>query len=388
MQDALPVWPPVRLTVPCYREIWAFPWTAFPPAFEAAVDTFLSSTGTDDLFAEGADYPLKPRTIATQKDHFRCLAAALVHTGHAIEAITSPAVLVEPEAYKTALRWLVEHRGGKPSHYILQIAYTLRKYAKYGGRLPAKKQKAVIAAYTQLSRHVRKGPSKAARERMKQFDDAAAFRRLLAYPTRTIEAVLRNENGSVAEALKVQGAIVIGLWLFAPMRLSNFAGLHLEEHLSWPNGDRPGPLLISVPDDVVKNGEDLEFEIPTVVARQVRLYIDHFRPRLVRGVNAFLFPGEAGPKHIASLREQLGRIAWNDLGLRINPHLMRRIVAKLFLDRHPEQREIIKHLLAHRSERSTAIYTGAERKAALRVYDREILKQLYDAVGTDAEGWR
>lgn len=385
MQEVLPVWPPVRLTVPCYREIWAFRWASFPPAFETAVDAFLSSTGTDDIFAEGADYPLKPRTIATQKDHFRCLASALVHTGYPIKAITSPAVLVEPEAYKAALRWMVERRGGTPNLYILQIAYSVRKYAKYGGCLSTGKQKAVITAYRQLARHVRKGPSKAAQERMKQFDELAACRRLLAYPTRTIKAVLRSENGSVAEALQVQGAIIIGLWLFAPMRLSNFAGLRLDQHLSWPNGDRPGPLLISVPDDLVKNDEMLEFEIPTLVARQVRLYIDRFRPRLVRGVNVYLFPGENGPKHIGSLRDQLGRIAWRDLGLKINPHLMRRIVAKLFLDRHPEQREIIKHLLAHRSERSTAIYTGAERKAALRVYDREILKLLYDALSTEEE---
>ncbi len=384
MQDALPVWPPVRLTVPCYRDVWGLPWTAFPPSFEATVDEFLSSSGTDDIFAEGADYPLKPRTITTQKDHFRCLASALVRTGHDIEVITSPEVLVVPENYKTGLSWLVARRGGAPNLYILAIAYTARKYAKYGSRLSTKNRNAVIAAYKKLARHVPKAPSKVARERMRQFDDVAACRRLLAYPTRTIDATLRNDDGSVAQALKVQGAVIIALWLFAPMRLTNFTELHLEEHMSWPMGDRPGPLHISVHEDV-KNDEALEFEVPVEVARQVRLYIDRFRPRLVKGVNAYLFPGENGPKHIGSVRQQLDRVAWNDLGLKINPHLMRRIVAKLFLDRYPEKREIIKHLLAHRSDRSTAIYTGAERKAALRVYDREILKLLHDALGVAEE---
>jgi len=40
--------------------------------------------------------------------------------------------------------------------------------------------------------------------------------------------VLRNENGSVTEAV-----IIVGLRQFAPMRLSNFAGLRLDEPLSW-----------------------------------------------------------------------------------------------------------------------------------------------------------
>lgn len=385
MVDAVPGWPPVRLTVPCYREAWAFPWSDFPTSFQATVDAFLSRETAADIFAEGADFPLAPRTIATQKDHFRCLASALVRSGVAIERITSPAILVELANYTAALRWMIAHRGGKPNSYILATAYTLRKYAKYGGTLGVGERDAILKAYAQLSRHVPKGSSKTARERLKQFDNRDACRRLLTYATRTIAAALAHDDESVATALKVQGAVILELWLFAPLRLSNFAGLHLEDHLSWPMGDRPGPLLISVPGEEIKNREDQDFEIPVEVAQRVRIYLDDFRPRLAKGINPYLFPGERGPKHIDSLRDQLQNTAWNELGLKINPHLIRRLAAKLFLERHPELREIIRHVLGHRSMRSTGIYTGAERRAALRVFHTDLLRLLHKSLDDDDE---
>ena len=174
--------------------------------------------------------------------------------------------------------------------------------------------------------------------------------------------------------------------MFAPLRITNFAGLRLDEHLFWPNGNRPGLLRITVASEDVKNQEDLEFEVPAEVAAHVRLYIETYRSRFVKGASPWLWPGmNGGPKHVVTFRHQVCRAVWEETGLKINPHLMRRIGPKLFLEVHPELKEIIKHVLGHRSMRSTNLYTGAERRAALRVYEQEILRQRQIALGQASE---
>lgn len=97
-------------------------------------------------------------------------------------------------------------------------------------------------------------------------------------------------------------------------------------------------MLISLPNDLVKNSETLEFEIPATVAGQVRLYMDRFRPRLVPGVNVSSFPWRerAEAHRLAARSARPHRL--KSPGLKITRHLVRRIAARLFLDRHSEQR--------------------------------------------------
>ena len=72
----------MTLTEPCYRTTYGLPWADFPASLEAAVDAWFADPVDDgDFFADnGRMKPLSPRTIATQKDHLRCTASALVRT--------------------------------------------------------------------------------------------------------------------------------------------------------------------------------------------------------------------------------------------------------------------------------------------------------------------
>jgi integrase len=200
--------------------------------------------------------------------------------------------------------------------------------------------------------------------------------RLLAFPTLRIREVLRHDRGGVAEALAVQAAVAAELWLFVPLRIANFAGLRLDQHLiRREHRDGEHTWAIHVPAAMVKNAIDLDYEVPGPIAAHLNLYLERFRPRLVVGADPWLFPGRDGKaKHVATLREQVTRAVRQGTGIVLHPHLLRHIAAKLLLDEHPGDQGTVQRLLRHKSMKTTmAIYTGAETRAAIRRYDEAVL---------------
>jgi integrase len=376
-RDLIPGWPDVELAVPCYQETYGLPWSDFPSSLEAAVDAYFADpVDAGDFFADnGRLKPLAPRTVATQKDHLRCVASALVRMGHDPSAIIDLAYLVQPAHVRQALAFFLSRNDGKPNAYIGAIAYTLRTVAKYGVVLPDADRKAVERLYKKLAQQ-RSGMTGKNLERLRQLDDPAVRDRLLAFPTLRIREVLRTDSGGVAEALAVQAAVATELWLFVPLRIANFAGLRLDQHLirrEDRRGERPWP--IHVPAAMVKNTIDLDYELPAPIARHLELYLQRFRPRLVAGANAWLFPGRDGKtKHVATLREQVTRAVLQATGIELHPHLFRHIAGKLLLDEHPGDQGTVQRMLGHKSIRTTmATYTGAETRAAIRRYDEVVL---------------
>ena len=95
--------------------------------------------------------------------------------------------------------------------------------------------------------------------RLRQLDDPAARDRLLAFPTLRIRQIMGTDTGGIAEARAVQAAVATELWLFAPLRITNFAGLRLDQHVIRRKG-RCGECqwTIHVPAAMVKNAIDLD----------------------------------------------------------------------------------------------------------------------------------
>jgi integrase len=376
-RDLIPGWPDVELAVPCYQETYGLPWSDFPSSLEAAVDAYFADpVDAGDFFADnGRLKPLAPRTVATQKDHLRCVASALVRMGHDPSAIIDLAYLVQPAHVRQALAFFLSRNDGKPNAYIGAIAYTLRTVAKYGVVLPDADRKAVERLYKKLAQQ-RSGMTGKNLERLRQLDDPAVRDRLLAFPTLRIREVLRTDSGGVAEALAVQAAVATELWLFVPLRIANFAGLRLDQHLI-RREDRRGerPWAIHVPAAMVKNTIDLDYELPAPIARHLELYLQRFRPRLIAGANPVAIPGRDGKtKHVATLREQVTRAVLQATGIELHPHLFRHIAGKLLLDEHPGDQGTVQRMLGHKSIRTTmATYTGAETRAAIRRYDEVVL---------------
>src|SRR5262249_16009204 len=92
--------------------------------------------------------------------------------------------------------------------------------------------------------------------------------------------------------------------------------------------------------------------------------------------NTYLFPGiGSGPKNQAFFGTQISRTVRALTGLRVHPHLFRHIAAKLYLDDNPAGYEVVRPLLGHRStDPPTAFYTGLETAAAVRHFDKQILR--------------
>jgi integrase len=368
-------WPDVELTVPCYRQTWGLPWSHFPASLEAAVDAWFADPIDDgDFFADnGRLKPLSPRTVATQKDHLRCTASALVRTGHDPSTIVDLGYLVRPTHVRRALTFFLDRNDGEPNSYIGAVAYTLRTVAKYGVVLPEADRKEVERLYNKVAQQ-RHGMTEKNLARLRQLDDPAVRDRLLAFPTLRIREVLRKDSGGVAEALAVQAALATELWLFVPLRIANFAGLRLDQHLIRRQGG-DGRWAIHVPAAMVKNTIDLDYELPAPIALHLEIYLERFRPRLVAGSNPWLFPGKGGKaKHVATLRAQVTRAVRQGTGIELHPHLFRHIAGKLLLDEHPGDQGTVQRLLGHKSIRTTmATYTGAETRAAIRRYDEVVL---------------
>jgi hypothetical protein len=245
----------VDLTVPCYQQTWGLPWSAFPASLEAAVDTwFADPVDAGDFFADnGRLKPLAPRTIATQKDHLRCTASALVRMGHDPCAIVDLAYLVRPVHVRRALQFFLDRNGGKPNSYLAAIAYTLRTVAKYGADLPDDDRKEVERLYKKVAQQ-RQGMTGRNLARLRKLDDPAVRDRLLAFPTIRIREVQRHDRGGVADALAIQAAVAAELWLFVPLRITNFAGLRLHAHLIRREGGRgERTWAIHVPAAMVKH---------------------------------------------------------------------------------------------------------------------------------------
>ena len=372
----VPGWPDVMLTEPCYRETYGLRWTDFPPSLEAAVDAFFADPVDDgDFFADaGRQKPLSPRTIATQKDHLRCVASALVRSGHDADAVVDLEHLVHPAHVRQALQFFIDRNDGRPNAYVGAIAYTLRTVAKYGVVLSDTDRKEVERYYKKVAQK-RGGLTEKNLARLRQLDDPAVRDRLLAFPTLKIREILRTDSGGIAEALAVQAALAAELWLFAPLRLTNFAGLQLDRHLICREGGGKRHWAIHVPAAVVKNAVDLDYELPAPVARHLELYLERCRPRLVTGTSPWLFPGKVGKaKHVATLRDQITRAVWRGTGIALHPHLFRHIAGKLLLDELPGDQGTVQRMLGHKSIKTTmATYTGAETRAAIRHYDEVVL---------------
>jgi integrase len=382
-------WPQRRLNEPRYRQTYGLRWEAFPTGLCADVDQWLTRQVSEDIFADlGPAKPLSPLTIDTQRDHLRYFASALVRSGHKLEDIDHLAYLVRPQHVREGLTFFLRRNGGKANGYISGIAYTLRTVALYGvDELSQSDRQEVLRLYRKVASRG-SGLTPKNHADLRQFDDPATVARFLALPSREIDAVLRDDTGGVAEALRVQAALAIELWLFAPLRIANFAGLRLDEHLVWRGGYATGTLSIHVPADIVKNSVELEYEIPAHVVDHIRLYLERFRPRLVNGSSPWLWPGEnSAAKHVATLRQQVKKAIRNGAGIRLTPHQFRHVGAKLFLDQNPGEYETVRRVLGHKSNKTTfSFYTGAEVRAAVRHYDTVLLRLTTEALAKPRDG--
>jgi integrase len=302
----------------------------------------------------------------------RSFASALVLRGHDPGTITSLSDLVQIEAFKEGLRFLIGRSGGKATTAVYDFASSLKAIARHHLRL----EQAHLDQMTVIIRRLdigHRGLTDTNRARLRQLDDPQNTVALLRLPHKLIGIAARNPRAH-AGALQAQTAIAIEILMMAPMRLGNLVRLDIERHLLRPGRDKEMHIVIE-PEDV-KNREPLDYPLPPQSVELIARYERDFRPRLAPSGSTALFPGRrGGPKAPHTLAKQISETVHAYTGMRMHPHLFRHAMAKLFLAANPGQYETVRRVLAHRSiSTTTNFYTGLETAAAVRHFDDTILR--------------
>ncbi len=382
----VPGWPRQRLTrISTESTAWTFPLDQFPKSFQADVERWLCRLKGEDRLAEDAvPRPLRPATIKHRAFQVRMFASALVHRGIAMERITGLDVLVKVKNFREALRFLLDRHGVEGTEAIYNCATAMKAVAKHQVKVPPKHLERLKQICAQVKVKSR-GLTDKNRRRLRQFDDPDNVSILLALPAR-LESLARYARGRKKAEL-MQMAVAIEFLIMAPIRIGNLASLELGRTLFWTRPGRQGRLLISIPDDEVKNDRPIEFELPEETANLIKRYLE-LRPLLFDDPGDWLFPGRGGrAKSPGTLGVQIKKTITKHTGLVVNAHLMRHIAAKIYLERHPGSIEVVRRVLVHKSSETTIRhYAGFENKAALRHYDEVILEHRQTTVSRAIPG--
>ena len=363
MTEIVDAWPAVPLVVPRYNDrLYAISDDLIHPDLLVAIEGYLAFLKGDDLF-NGLKRPFRPRSIEAARGNIRRYLSALHHGGFDVGVIRSLEDMTRFAVFERAMEWLWDRNGRKPSNGIGEIAWTIRCVAVKHLRC----DEALAGQYADALEKLRvrrTGLSPKNSAALTQFDDPVVVKRFLNLPDHLWQLAKKEGTGKRGSLL-AQSAVAVELLTFAPMRLANLQNLRIDRHLNWV-GDR---LHINIPEAMVKNSVALDYILPPHASARVKTYIADWRDLFFADSNPHLFPGRNGkPKDVSALRRQIGASFWKHAGIKLTPHQVRHVAAKLLLDAKPGFYEIIRKLLGHKSLTTTyEHYAGAETQAAKSV---------------------
>ena len=130
--DEIDGWPQQPVSLPCFRNVVSFPWSAFDTSLLAEIEEWKAVVGGKRPFDERApDRAFRATTLATKLEQLRRYLSALVRSGTPIEQITSLASAVVPQNYAAALTWYMARSDGKSTPGLSEIAATMLGIARH-----------------------------------------------------------------------------------------------------------------------------------------------------------------------------------------------------------------------------------------------------------------
>jgi integrase len=354
-------WPQIAIERDLKREVYVLPWSTFRASLKEDVDGYMRRLAGTDLSELGPPRPARPATLQRREYQFRMAASALVHKGVEPGDFHAIADLLSFDRYQMILRFFLDRHGGQTSPQVAQLAGFLKDVARHWLKVEGTELDRFKKIASRLA-IPRAGMTAKNRGRLRPFDDPDAVAAFLDLPHRIRREVQADRRNPKRKAILAQMAAAIAILQAAPVRIKNLSGLDLHRHLI----ERGKRVYLSIPEEEVKNGEPIEFELPAETVDVVAWYAREHRPVLLVEPTDALFPRRSGgSKSPAAFGSQISSTMFKYTGLRINPHLFRHIAGKLFLDARPGQYEVVRRVLGHRSiATTTSIYTGAESRAA------------------------
>jgi integrase len=372
---SIPGWPPFTIVGAERKNTYSLPWEAFPTSLKADVYAYLRRLTGDDLLEEIPFRPVRKSTRDYRETQFRRFASALVCQGRDPKTICSMADLVNLDAFKLGLRYLLGRHGDQKTISTEYMATTLKYVAQHW----VKVDDATLGTMTAIIKNKlsvkKRGMTEKNRNRLRPFNDPATVAALLLLPERLMKLADSGKYSPLKSALLAQTAVAIEILLMVAIRRENLAQLHLDRHLLREGRDRK-QLSLVLTEDEVKNDIFLEYPLEEEAIALIDRYLDRHWPVLATSGCRALFPGrDAESKSSSRLSLQINKAVFTYTGLTVNLHLFRHIAGKLLLDEKPGAYGTLSQVLGHKSINTTKdYYTGMETAAAARHFQKTIIE--------------
>jgi integrase len=351
-------------------------WSDFPEALHAdlaAWRNYLAHPEIDD-----DREALRPVTIKNYDLALRRCASRMVENGRPVEDIGSLSRLLDPDWVKRALQAIKGDGNSDQARARVHIvAQALLSVARFNELKPLEPGfEAQQQQFTSLRKIAAKarvqpvGMVRKNRDRLAKLDDPTAarmFRNLHATVAARYDDV---QKPTIAQAHEMQMAAMHVLLMDLPLRVKNVAELDLDHHITRPPGGTAGPWRVAFQGHEMKNGQPFEAMLGEEASAFLADYVARFRPVLLKGPSSILFVSRTGQaKQPTTLSKQFSGFIRRELGLQVNPHLLRHHAGMLWLNNMPGEYQPLSKLLGHSSSATTErSYTGAETKTAQHRY--------------------
>jgi site-specific recombinase XerC len=385
------------------------PLSEFPVSLRVGFENWRTHMLNSDPFANAKSensfklvHPRKTLKEITANNYIASLrqsASRLIEAGDApVTQFASLQAFVDLDTVKTGLRRLLGNRNfddARPAmHALMTATLNLAAY------LHVKEDDLdELKSLAKRVRHRPIGMCERNRTRLQPFKDKEVLRRLIRLPLavdgrvqKEVEERLKKKERkgklpTMQHAQAMQMAVLFELLLHVPMRVKNAASLALSKHFQLPAGGKPGKWRVSVAKGEVKNDKAIDAELSVETSALFERYVSVFRPALCSGQSTALFVSQGGQqKGPSALARQFRKFIGRELGLTVNIHLMRHLMAFAFLEANPGDYEGARQLLGHKQITTTInFYSGAESAAAFRRLDK-LVDHMRDEVLDEETG--
>ena len=302
-----------------------------------------------------------------------------VRAGTPIESLTSLGALVQPDVVERVVDSYWEKNGTEPKVFTIDLGWKLLNIARQIGGLDQTAIERLDEIRASLEHYRRSGLTPKNLQLIRQVLTPGVWSKVVSLPGALMQqARSAKDSAPIKAAITAQLAVGIAILTFAPVRLSNLAGIELGKNLIKPGGpDTPYWLVFPYYD--VKNRVDLNFPFDQPLTDLIDEYVHEFRPALLRGANApWLFPGEDEKRKTTNaIGLQLSKRIAKAIGLRITPHQFRHAAAAIYLKHHPGDYETVRRILGHRNIQTTIdFYCGLQTTQATEQFGRLIRQQI------------
>jgi integrase len=385
-----------------------------PPSFIEDAERYIELVTKPSVTSERFE-PLSPVSAKGYITNLVLLADHLVKDGVPLGDLTSLSQLLDPDRVARGLDRMqadlvAERARRKPARpgdvrdrlksppikawlpIVHATAYAAVAVAK---ELPV--EEATITELKRIARKIgsafkkqRKGMTPKNKARLAQLDDPRVRRVFLNLPAAVFRRHANVTKPTFKHAREIQDATVLAVLQDLPIRVGNVVALDLERHFIRPVEGCPVPWRVSIPGWEVKNDEDIDCELTAEVSAMLDCYVRVFRRIISEKPSSVLFLNRDGKaKRETTMSAQFTQFIRREIGLELNPHLMRHFSVNLWLKESPGDFETPRLLLAHKSSDTTRkSYAHVQQQAAFDRYHAVIGRERAEIAQAPAPAFR